>query len=115
MFRLNIDKCRSQNALIDFGLKASMPWLYNALVYLVAGCSAMALMTLMVICYLKLFHRVLIKDYSNDTGFKEAEIADGVEDSIGVVPRFMTWLNQKVDFDFLDFDPTPDQLIHYNQ
>lgn len=91
------------NALVDFGLKASMPWLYNALVYLVAGCSAMALMTLMVICYLKLFHRVLIKDYSNDTGFNEAEIADGVEHSNGVVPRFMTWLNQKVDFDFFMF------------
>ena len=85
------------NGLMDFGLAASVPWLYHSLVYLVAGCSALGLMTLMLICYLKLYHRVMVPNYSHDPISGQNATEQHIDN--GVIPRFMRWLNGKVNFD----------------
>ena len=85
------------NGLMDFGLATSVPWLYHSLVYLVAGCSALGLMTLMVICYLKLYHRVMVPNHSHDPIADQDATEQNIDN--GVIPRFMRWLNEKVNFD----------------
>ena len=82
---------------MDFGLATSVSWLYHSLVYLVAGCSALGLMTLMVICYLKLYHRVMVPNHSHDPIADQDATEQNIDN--GVIPRFMRWLNEKVNFD----------------